>query len=114
MAITNAQIIFFASCDLMKEGKIKGTGRYVEIETDDGPVKMEEPEPIHTFQAWKKLGYSVKKGEKAITRLNIWKFVEKKGKSDDDENAEEVNAGHCIRKEACFFASHQVQPISVN
>lgn len=115
MAVTNRQIIFLAACDLVEEKKIETTGRLIDFELDDGMIiTVPEPEPIHTFQVWKKLGYSVKKGEKAIARINIWKYVEKKKKTDDDENAEEIKAGHCIKKEACFFSSHQVQPISVN
>ena len=118
MAITNRQIIFMAACDLVEDGKIETTGRIIDFELDDGMViTVPEPEPIHTFQIWKKLGYSVKKGEKAITRLNIWKYVDKKKKQEeanDDENGEEVKSGHCIKKESCFFALHQVQPNSVN
>lgn len=86
MAITNAQIIGQGWANLVMEGLI-------------GPE-----EQIHTFAAWKDLGYSIKKGEKAITKLTIWKYAGKK-----DKETEEETDGHCFLKTACFFASHQVE-----
>ena len=31
--------------------------------------------PIHTFPEWKRLGYSVKKGEKAAIKTRLWKYT---------------------------------------
>lgn len=109
MAITNAQIIAYASQELLAEGKIKPTGRVFKLETENGVIELPEAEPIHTFAKWKSLGYKVKKGEHAITRLNIWKYGTRH--SDDDEESDEDAGGYCFRKNACFFAESQVEPI---
>lgn len=34
---------------------------------------IEPNETIHTYKKWKELGYHVKKGEKSITTLKLWK-----------------------------------------
>lgn len=31
--------------------------------------------PLHTFPEWKRLGYSVKKGEKAAVKTRLWKYT---------------------------------------
>lgn len=31
--------------------------------------------PIHTFPEWKRMGYSVKKGEKAAIKTRLWKYT---------------------------------------
>lgn len=54
--MTNAQIILNESIRLMNDGILKGSGQYAEIETDNGKMTIELPEPIHTFQGWKDLG----------------------------------------------------------
>ena len=59
--MTNNEIIFWESYELMKQGKIKGTGRIIEMETENGRVQVEEPEALHTFAAWKQLGYVSRK-----------------------------------------------------
>ena len=45
----------------------------------------------HTFAAWKKAGYIVKKGQKAAFKADIWKYVEKKGTMTQEE-ADSLNA----------------------
>jgi len=88
---------------LMEEGKIGDTGRVVIIEDGDGNKReLKEPEEIHTFQAWKAQGKSVKKGEHAVTFLMIWKQVEKK--VDDGEKQKKM-----ILKRSAFFAASQVE-----
>ena len=68
--MTNAQIIFNESMELMKAGIIGTTGRTFVFEDADGNKKeIQEPEPLHTFAKWKELGYSVKKGEHAKASL---------------------------------------------
>ena len=63
--MNNNQIIYNASCELVRAGKLN-----VVI------VNGEEiPEPIHTFNGWKALGYVVKKGEKSDIRIPIWKHT---------------------------------------
>ena len=36
-------------------------------------------ESFHTFQEWKRLGYSVKKGQHATLVCNLWKYTDKPG-----------------------------------
>ncbi len=111
MAITNAQIIAYEAQRLLEAGKIKPTGRILTFETSDGEtIKIPEAEPIHTFAMWKSLGYKVKKGEHAVTRLDIWKHT---GRRNDDETDpdEAERGGYCFRKTACFFSASQVEPI---
>ena len=108
--MTNAQIIFQNSCDLMKKGIIGTTGRSVTFKNQDGEEKtMWEPEPIHTFQVWKQLGYSVKKGEHAIAKFTIWKYS---SKMIENEEGKEEESGHCFMKMAHFFKRDQVEEIS--
>ena len=90
--MTNAEIIFRESMDLVKEGKLD--------------LINELPEPIHTFAVWKSLGYSVKKGEKAIAKITIWKYTSRKT---EDENGEEIETGKCFPKLSAFFKSSQVE-----
>ena len=47
------------------------------------------PELIHTYQKWKELGYQVRRGEKAIAKFPIWKYVSCKNeetKETDNQN----------------------------
>lgn len=106
--MTNEMIIFNARLALMEDGKIGGTGRMMEIEDEDGEKrKIEEPEEIHTFLIWKELGFSVKKGEKAIAKFDIWKYTQKK-KSEEKEDEEKE---HAFKKLAFFFSPAQVEPM---
>lgn len=105
--MTNEQIIFNAACDLLKDGKINGTGRLLLVQTPDGTeTTIPEPEAIHTFQRWKSLGYSVRKGEKAVTKLSIWKHTTKPA-----ETEEEQPESRMFMKVSAFFAASQVEPI---
>lgn len=89
MAMTNAQIIYENSVILMMGGALH-----------DG-------EEIHTFQRWKALGYSVKKGEKAIAKFPIWKPCTRK-----NDDGEDVNTGRMFLKNSAFFSSAQVEPLA--
>ena len=101
--MTNEQIILHARLQLLEEGKISRTGQYIDLVQEDGSIKrIPEPEEIHSFTHWKECGYSVKKGEKAIAKIWIWKHVKKK---DKDENEQE----HMFRKLTYFFARSQVE-----
>jgi len=108
--MTNAMIIFWNSVDLMNAGVIGSTGRTLTVAGPDGEeYEIMEPEPIHTFACWKNLGFSVKKGEKAVARFPIWKGAEKVIKDGDGNDTDETEL-KMFRKEACFFSSAQVEP----
>lgn len=90
MAITNNQIVMTAWLELVAAGVIS------------------EKEDIHTFDYWRKSGYIVKRGEKAIISLMIWKHS---AKTQTDENGNETETSRMFMKKAYFFASHQVEKI---
>lgn len=108
--MTNAMIILMESVKLMEEGKINGTGNFVEVETQDGKKQLEIPEPIHTYAKWKELGYQVRKGEKSEIKIQVWKY---RGKiQHDEESGEDVETGKCFMKVASFFTRAQVDAIA--
>lgn len=114
MAITNAMIILQESVRLMEAGIIRGSGEYAIIDGGDGPRRIELPEALHTFERWKALGYSVKKGEHARAAFDIWKYVSRKSKPQDGDEADAGPAGgHCIMKKAFFFTRDQVEALPV-
>lgn len=109
--MTNVQIIMNESQHLMEEGIIKPTGRTITVEmvNEDGEieqVKIPEPEPIHTYQKWKELGYQVQKGEKAIAQFSIWKHTTKKSEVEGEEDEQKM-----FMKKASWFKFSQVAPI---
>lgn len=72
--MTNAEIIFNESIDLMNQGIIGTTGRQITVLDVNGEERrINEPEPIHTFASWKTLGRKVKHGERAKAKIRIWK-----------------------------------------
>ena len=108
--MTNAMIILIESVKLMEEGKLNGTGNFVEVETQDGKKQLEIPEPIHTYAKWKELGYQVRKGEKSEIKIQVWKY---RGKiQHDEESGEDVETGKCFMKVASFFTRAQVDAIA--
>lgn len=107
--MTNAQIIFNEQVRLMEEGIIGTTGRTLKMQAPDGTIStINEPEPIHTFAAWKELGYGVNKGEHAIAKFTIWKYSSK-AKKGDEEGEED---GHCFMKLSHFFKASQVSKLA--
>lgn len=50
--MSNEEIIFRASVELVEQGVLA--------------IDEDGIEPMHTFEMWKQLGYTVRKGEKAI------------------------------------------------
>lgn len=108
--MTNEVIIFEQSQRLLRAGILKGTGEFVTatVQDADGNIKeieMEMPEPIHTYQMWKTLGFQVKKGQKAIASFVIWKHtVRHDTETDEDEE-------HMFMKKAAFFTRAQVEAI---
>ena len=119
--MTNEQIIFNESINLMEQGKLNGTGNMITITTvnADGQKEkkqIEEPEPIHTYAAWKQLGFQVKKGSKAVTQINIWKHVSRKEEievkyTDGTTGTEEVDNSKMFMKLSSFFSLSQVERI---
>ena len=93
--MTNAGIILAHSMELVKEGKLALIDNF--------------PEPIHTFQIWKKLGYSVKKGEKAIAKFPIWKYTTKS--VEDEDTGEITEDSSMFMKTAAFFKFSQVEKL---
>ena len=92
-SMTNAEIIFRASVDLVREGLLT--------------VDEDGIEPIHTFEVWRSMGYTVMKGEKALCKLSIWKQGKRKPKDDETEGK-----SFFFLKESHFFAAHQVAPLA--
>ena len=90
MAITNNELVTAAWLELVAAGVIDST------------------EDIHTFDYWKKCGYTVKRGEKAITSFMIWKHSTKTITHDDGSTEE---AGRLFMKKAYFFSTSQVEKI---
>ena len=106
--MTNEQILLNVRYQLMEEGKIGSTGHFFEMQGEDGELKkVPEPEEIHGFSRWKEYGYGVKRGEKAIAKVEIWKYADAKKK--DGEETEEKE--RIFKKAAFFFASSQVEPL---
>ena len=104
--MTNEHIILNKRIELMKNGKIEKTGRTFEFTDASGRVHaLEEPEELHTYAAWKTIGYQVQKGQKAVARFRIWKHITKK-----DEETEKQEA-KMLFIESSFFAQHQVAAI---
>ena len=73
----NEEIIMEEKIKLLKDGKIKGTGRKI-INPLDNYEMIEEPEEIHTKGKWAKDGFIVKEGETPITKIKIWKTYKRK------------------------------------
>lgn len=118
--MTNATIILNESLRLMEEGLLKGTGEYTEIETEQGKMTIELPEAIHTFNGWKQLGYTVKKGEHSKIKFPIWKHTVKlldtnTGNEATDKANTLINQQggqtNMFMKMSAWFTAEQVEPI---
>lgn len=112
--MTNGEIILRESLELLKQGVLKPTGRVFVQELPDGQkVELPEPEPIHTYNGWKDLGYQVKKGEHAKATFPIWKYSWKKGEEEKSEEANgEESGGKCWMRKAFWFTFDQVEKVS--
>ena len=115
--MTNAVIIWNARHDLAEAGAIAYTGRTMAYTLPDGSViEDKETEEIHTFLEWKKAGYMVQKGQKAVAKISIWNFTDKPSKvtkkiREDAGKDPEAADPHYYMKEAAFFSASQVAPI---
>lgn len=99
--MTNAQIIMEQQLLLAEDGILR--------EDEDGEIQA-----IHTYQAWKKLGYQVRKGEKAVAKFPVWKYMTSKKQeeeADDNEEAGTKKRGRMYLKLSAFFTDEQVDPI---
>lgn len=110
--MTNAEIIETAAQELAAEGKIKYTGRVIIARDPEGnEVRVKETEAIHTYSHWAELGYQVRKGEKAVAKIQIWKHTGAKVEElpqADGSKAEYIDKGHMFMKVAAFFSASQV------
>lgn len=108
--MTNAMIIMVTTQQLAEEGKLDYTGKVLRgINAAGEEVEIREVEPIHTFAGWKERGYMVKKGEHSDIKFAVWKYIKRKPKDMDEEEAQEK--GYCRLKTAAWFKFSQVEPI---
>lgn len=110
--MTNEQIIMNTRLELMDKGILQPTGRQIELIDEKGNKKyIDEPEQIHTYVIWKELGYQVKRGEKAIVDIKIWKYTTRKVKEElklhENDDTEEC----MFLTKAFFFKFSQVEKI---
>ena len=106
--MTNAQIIYNESMNLMEQGIIGTTGRTFEaIDGEGNKIMVQEPEEIHTYATWKSMGFQVQKGQKAVASFAIWKHTIRKAKTEDEEDKESM-----FLKVSSFFKRSQVAPIA--
>lgn len=91
-----------------QEGILQGTGNIITVEDENGEKRqIEEPEQIHTYQGWKALHRQVKRGEKSIATIQIWKHTTKKPKEADEEEQEKM-----FLTKAFFFTEAQTEAIA--
>lgn len=72
-------------------------------------IKSGHSLPLHTFAEWKRMGYNVKKGEKACLKCDIWRKSTKKLPVLVD--GEEVENDRFYKKTSHFFTFNQVEKI---
>ena len=75
---------------------------------------------FHTYDVWKKIGLQVKRGEKAMMSVDLWRFTEKPNKAERqaaaDEGKEAQPNPHYYKKRCALFFRSQVekpQPVKV-
>lgn len=102
--MTNREILMQAGQALAEAGRIAFTGREYVYETESGEkMVFRETEDIHTYARWKQKGFQVRKGQKAVAKIKIWKHTTKV----NDETGEEEEK--MFMKEAAFFSRSQVE-----
>lgn len=106
--MTNEMIIFNNRLSLMEDGILQGTGNTITVENEEGEkIELEEPEQIHTYAGWKTLNRQVKRGEKSIATILIWKHTTKKPKEKEEEEQEAM-----FMTKAFFFRECQTEAIA--
>ena len=85
------------------------------LEEVQSRISNGEDIPFHTFNAWRKMGYQVQKGEKAVLVSRIWdaKYY-KKLKEFRENGGKEEEAPHMWKCNAYLFSKEQVAPIGEN
>ena len=69
--------------------------------------------PVHTFSEWKRLGYTVKKGEKACLKVYIWKKSNKTQTAETKDGDEiEIDTSRFYKKLSHFFTFEQVEKLT--
>ena len=116
--MTNEMIILTEQIELLRQGVLKYTGRKIKVLNmiSNEIEEIDEIQPIHTFNGWKKRGYRVKKGEKAIAKFPIWKYVTKVSKevaeAVDETDTDHIEGhGKMYMKTSAFFSDSQVEKI---
>lgn len=110
--MTNNMIILMERVRLMKDGIIGTTGQTFEIEDSEGNKQIiNEPEPIFTYASWKNMGYQVKKGEKHIAEIMIWKMGKGKRAEPAEDSEEKAPRQRMFLKTAYFFKASQVEKV---
>ena len=61
--------------------------------------------PLHTYQEWRRMGYQVKRGERAALSVVLWKYCSKTVEVDGQEQ----ETGDCHRTTAHLFTAAQVE-----
>ena len=74
------------------------------------PMEVE----VDTFAGWKRRGFIVKKGQKAVFQTKIWKpckFKKEEAEQKDDAEQTEQNRKKLILVNASFFTDEQVERV---
>lgn len=83
-------------------------------EQTDAIIKSGHALPLHTFAEWKRMGFMVKKGEKARMKVEIWKKSNKTvaKATMPDGTEEEIESDRFYKKLSHFFTLDQVEKIA--
>lgn len=105
---TPEQIAARRACVVLPEG--------CEASADDMIAADMAADTFHTFAEWKRLGYSVKKGEHAALVCHLWRFTDRPTKAQREaaeaagENPEESGGGdHFYKAKSHLFSRLQVE-----
>lgn len=69
------------------------------------------PVTFHTFEAWKKMGFSVKKGEHSKHLLMIWKPRKHKATEEQEQDGTQIIPKDFFMTKEHFFTIDQVELI---
>lgn len=69
-----------------------------------GLAEKYREDEVNSFQQWKALGYKVKRGEKAVLKVQLW-YPSKYTKEDDKEET------RFYMKTTALFTKDQVEPL---
>lgn len=86
------------------------TGLYTEERAIE-IIQTEGELPLHTFAEWKRLGYSIRKGEHAKLVCFIWRHKSKTKEVQQDDKTVEINESSFYKTKAHFFDNTQVEKI---